>query len=110
MKSQVLDGGCVLIEFPGRVVEKPPESKWGPMTGLEAALALALRDHCVAGHRLPPRQWAFVRAMAELAHKGGGHITDKQSKYLHGLACAQATEIEAAVDRHFERLMKQSAP
>ena len=108
MKSQVLDGGCVLIEFPRRIVEK--ELKWRSMTGIEAALALALRDHCIAGHRLPPRQWAFVKAMAGIVEKGGGSITDKQAKYLHGLGCDQAAEIEAAVDRHLNRLIKQSAP
>jgi hypothetical protein len=45
--------------------KKPKEPKIRrPMLEDEQRLALALRDYCYTGHRLPVWHWNFVKAMA----------------------------------------------
>jgi hypothetical protein len=92
MKNQVLDGGCVLFEFPARCKPAPIERKWPepnaeepniwrPMTELEEAAAIAL----YGVEALPERHWRFVRAMVE-RRRARQRITGKQGKYLLDLA------------------------
>jgi hypothetical protein len=58
------------------------------MTAEERNLAVALRDYCYAGHRLPVWHWSFVKQMSERAagYYDAGPITDKQGDYLRKMA------------------------
>jgi hypothetical protein len=52
-----------------------------PMSEAERKLAIALRDRCFTGHRLPVWQWRFVKTMATT-----DRATDEQGDYLRKMA------------------------
>jgi len=58
---------------------------WQPIGEEERKLAVALRDYCFTGHRLPFLQWLFVKTMCARAIDGG-RITDKQGEYIRKMA------------------------
>jgi len=85
MKTQVLDGGCQLIElFPrSPVARKKPKTlkPRRPMTYGEYQLVRALQNYCSAGHWFPIWEWKFLQDMSD-----AGPITDKQGDYIRTLA------------------------
>jgi len=87
---KILDGGCVLIEFPRCGASKlpPPMPKKPklpkprrPMTDGEIEIVTALQNYCSAGHWLPIWEWKFLQSMVD-----HGPITDKQGDYIRSLA------------------------
>ncbi len=83
MSGTILDGGCVLHEFPGRhELEVAPPKVWRPMSEEERLLALGFCS-------VPPlfQHDALARAMFHKA-RTNGKITDKQGRAIHAIARA----------------------
>jgi hypothetical protein len=86
--SEVLDGGCILIEFPRKPAEPPkarqpkkrhPKPDRRPMTPMERTLAFAFAN-------CPPlRSSRFAMAMFNHAIKGWG-ITERQGEAIYEVA------------------------
>jgi hypothetical protein len=92
--SQVLEGGCVLVEFPRKKPEEPKAAKkrkapkgWRRMSAVECALALCFQDIPELVDASP-----FARAMISRANRGMP-ITEKQGDAIHAVACSWAAHI-----------------